>query len=48
MKLPGIVLGIKAARARPTFSGAFWLASVVSLPMGVLGFGVDWLIRAVN
>ncbi|MEP3844654.1 MAG: hypothetical protein ABJM43_04855 [Paracoccaceae bacterium] len=45
MKLPGTVLGVRAPRAKPTLSGAFWLATMTSIPIGGLGFLVDWLLR---
>ncbi len=35
------VLGIVAPRARPTFAGAFWLASLVSIPVGVILFTIE-------
>lgn len=28
------VLGVTAPRARPTMAGAFWLAMMISLPVG--------------
>ena len=33
---PKPVLGVTAARARPTIAGATWLAAIISLPIGLV------------
>ncbi|MGR3802448.1 hypothetical protein [Marinibacterium profundimaris] len=39
------VLGISAARPRPTMAGAFWLALAIALPAGALLCGVEVIWR---
>lgn len=39
------VLGVHAPRARPTVAGAFWLACVITLPVGGIAVVVELLIR---
>ena len=37
-------MGYKADRARPTFVGAFWLASLIAAPVGLIGLCIDLLL----
>lgn len=39
------VMGVTAARARPTIAGATWLASIVALPVFVILTMVEWVWR---
>lgn len=39
------VLGVIARRARPTMAGAFWLASVVSIPLGCIALVIELALR---
>ena len=38
-------MGITAASARPTAAGAFWLAMVISLPVGALLCVIELALR---
>ena len=44
---PKPVLGVTAARARPTTAGAFWLAAVITIPAGIALLLIEGMIRLV-
>ncbi len=42
---PAPVLGVDAPPPRPTFAGAFWLASALSIPVGVILITIEGAVR---
>ncbi|MEM8554732.1 MAG: hypothetical protein AAGF71_07865 [Pseudomonadota bacterium] len=41
------VMGVRALPAKPTFAGAFWMATMLAIPVAILGFLAETLVRMV-